>query len=127
MKQRSDHPVQSSPYAADNGTPLFRHNCMYNITGSKGKKHHAKANVFQFPLKLAWAMTCHKMQGQTVKKGTNLVIHWHKRLPAGMAYVMMGRVEDVKNLYITGAFDEKKIRCDKKALQEALRLERISL
>ena len=44
-----------------------------------------------------------------------------------MAYVMMGRVENVQNLYITGTFDEKKIRCDKKALQEALRLERISL
>ena len=44
-----------------------------------------------------------------------------------MAYIMMGRVENVQNLYITGTFDEKKIRCDKKALQEALRLERISL
>ena len=44
-----------------------------------------------------------------------------------MAYVMAGRVDDVKNFYITGTFDEKKIRCDKKALKEALRLERISL
>ena len=71
-------------------------------------------------------MTCHKMQGQTIKKGTNLVIHWNKKLPAAMAYVMMGRIEDVENLYITGTFNEKKIRCEKKALEEALRIERIS-
>ena len=36
-----------------------------------------------------------------MKKGTDLVIHWHKRLPAAMAYVMMGRVQDLKNLHIS--------------------------
>ena len=61
-KQRTDHPIHSSPYASENGTPLFRHNIPYNIPSSKGKKHQARANVVQIPVKLAWALTCHKMQ-----------------------------------------------------------------
>ena len=44
-----------------------------------------------------------------------------------MAYVMMGRVENMENLFIAGNFDEKKIRCIPKALEEATRLEKISL
>ena len=48
-------------------------------------------------------------------------------MPAAMAYVMMGRIQDLENLHITGQFDEKKIRCDKNALEEALRIERISM
>ena len=69
VKQRKDHPVEAGPFTSENGTPLFRHNCLYNITGSKGRKHQARANVFQFPIRLAWAMTCHKMQ---VKFNVNL-------------------------------------------------------
>ena len=35
-------------------------------------------------------MTCHKMQGQTVKKGSKLIIHGSAKPPLqdGMAYVM---------------------------------------
>ena len=44
-----------------------------------------------------------------------------------MAYVMMGRVQELENLFIAGKFDKKKIRCAKKALNEAMRLEKISL
>ena len=44
-----------------------------------------------------------------------------------MAHVMMGRVENIENLFIAGDFDERKIRCIPKALEEASRLEKISI
>ena len=61
VQHRRDNAIEAGPYASENGTPLRRHNCLYNIPGSKGR-NQAKANVYQFPIKLAWAMTCHKMQ-----------------------------------------------------------------
>ena len=41
-----------------------------------------------FKFRLSWAITCHKMQGQTVKKGSKLIVHGHAKLQDGMAYVM---------------------------------------
>ena len=38
--------------------------------------------------RLAWAITAHKTQGQTIRKNSKLVLHWHKKLQNGMAYVM---------------------------------------
>ena len=80
-----------------------------------------------FPFKISFVIFCLFFQGQTVKKGTNLVIHWHKRLPAAMAFVMLSRVQDLHNLHIAGPFDERQIRCVPKALEEAIRLEKVSL
>jgi hypothetical protein len=51
------------------------------------------------------------MQGQTVKAGSKLVIHWHTRLQHGMAYVMLGRSERLEDIHIAGHFDASKIRC----------------
>lgn len=48
VKQRSDHPVQSAPYAEEKDMPLFRHNCLYNITGAKGKNIMQRLTFFSF-------------------------------------------------------------------------------
>ena len=67
------------------------------------------------------------MQGQTIKRGSKAVVNWSKRMPPSLAYVMLSRSEAVEDLIIGGNFDLGKIRCDPKALEEAKRLDEISL
>ena len=88
VKQREKYPGLSAKYKHQNGTPIKRHKLEYEMTSKSGKKHAAKKWVIQFPLRLAWGITVHKIQGQTVPKGSKLVLHWHKKLTDGMAYVM---------------------------------------
>ena len=95
--------------------------------GSGTKVHAATATVFQFPLKLAFGITGHKMQGQTVKRGSKIVVNWSNRMPPALGYMMLSRTEDIEDLFIAGKFDPKKIRCDPKALKEAQRLDEISI
>jgi hypothetical protein len=83
--------------------------------------------VFQFPIKLAFAITGHKMQGQTIKRGSQLVVNWSNILPCALAYVMCSRCEAMEDLVIAGKFDPDKIRCHEIAIKEANRLDEISL
>ena len=87
-EQRRKYPGLSAKYNNQHGTPIKRFKLIYEMTSRSGKKHAAKKWVHQFPLHLAWGITVHKIQGQTVPKGSNLVVHWHKKLQYGMAYVM---------------------------------------
>ncbi len=55
----------------------------------------------QIPLRLAWASTVHKSQGETID-GKIEVICTPQFFAAGMAYVALSRATSIKNLYITG-------------------------
>ena len=98
----------------------FSHEYSINQNG-----HGPKATVVQFPMTLAYASTAHKMQGRTVREGSNLVIHWQTSLQCGMAYVMLGRSEKLEDIYIVGEFDPKGIKVSKEALEETERLEQM--
>ena len=106
-------------HGIQNGTPIFQSTLEYQLPFKKSAKHHAcKGKITQFPLKLADASTCHKLQGITIAKGTDLVIHGHSRLPPAMAYVMMGRVASFENLYLDDNFDYSQIKPNQIALEE---------
>ena len=85
IRQRQKYPGTSAKYASQNGTPIFKQLHEYLV---RSKSTGSKAKILQFPIRLAFALTCHKMQGATIKKGCKTIVHWHNNLPKAMAYVM---------------------------------------
>ena len=52
----------------------------------------------QYPIKLGWAITIHKSQGQTITDNVVLAMDGVRR-PHGLTYVALSRCSDINNLY----------------------------
>ena len=126
-EQRQKYSQYASKYANENGTPILRYDLEYQADSKSGKSFAFKPKVLQFPLRLAWANTAHKMQGQTITAGSKLIVHWRSSFRDGMAYVMLGRCERLEDVYIVGSFNPKYIHCSKDALIESQKIEEIDM
>ena len=83
--------------------------------------------MIQFPIKLAFACTAHKIQGATIPKPMKLVIYVMDIWMAAVTYVMLSRICALWQLYILDEFDESKMYPHQQAIEELERLKNISL
>ena len=78
----------------------------------------SRATVIQFPLKVAHAITAHKIQGQTIPKPLKVALDISSIFDDAQAHVMLSRVEEFQQIYILESLPEEKIRASMKALAE---------
>ena len=89
----------------------------------KGSASTAMAT--NFPLTLAWASTCHKIQGHTVKNPNKLILDLVCWLQPAMVYVALSRVQCIDQLYILEKLPEDKIKPWADAVDEMNRLDNL--
>ena len=71
------------------------------------------------PLKLAWAVTIHKVQGQT----TDQAVISMKGLKKAMAYVALSRVTHLQGMYLMN-YNQSKIFCDERVEENIAKMPR---
>ena len=98
--KRLSHYRQDYP----NSVPISRHEASFNI----GVRKCIHATRRQFPLRLSWASTIHKVQGLTTD---SIVVSFEGRFFPGQAYVALSRVRCLDGLHIL-KFDPAQIHVD---------------
>ena len=91
---------------------MERYNLTYTLSGRAGVG--STANLVQFPLRLAHALTAHKTQGQTYKMPMTITVDLRDVFEAAQGYVMCGRPEKLEQLFIVEKLDPSKLYSDKK-------------
>jgi hypothetical protein len=111
--------TRNPKYAAKypNGTVIEKVSFSYTIS-KKSSSASKKATLIQFPLKVAKAITAHKIQGQTIPKAMKVALHISSVFDDAQAYVMLSRVQEINQIYILDSLPDGKIRASAKALTE---------
>ncbi|KAK3100323.1 hypothetical protein FSP39_018128 [Pinctada imbricata] len=81
----------------------------------------------QFPLKLAWACTAHKVQGMTCKE---IVVNLDKVFSPGQAYVALSRATTLEGLYLQYSNDnilDSKLYADKDVQSALVSMKRFTV
>merc|ERR1711872_561299 len=106
-------------------TPIEKIEFRFNMSKNPTSQNDFMTAV-QFPLKLAFACTAHKMQGSTVTKPDSLAIDLTSVREPATAYVMMSRVQVLMQLFILDIFLSCKLYPSPSAMEELKRLQQIA-
>ena len=87
----------------------------------------ATATAYQFPIKLATAVTSHKVQGQTIKPPQSIVMDIQNVKNDSQVYVMISRAQKLDQLFILDDLYLRKWKTSPSAFQELKRLEETAL
>ena len=118
---RQRHPGLAEIYPGCTGVEKLSWD--YNLK-EEGPRH---INIYQFPIKVAFAVTAHKIQGQSILKPAKVAVDLAGTKSSSQAYVMLSRVEDIEQIGIMGDFKESNIRIDKNALAELQKMNERSM
>ena len=78
-------------------------------------------------MKLAHAITAHKIQGQTIPKPLKVAYDIDSIFEEAQGYVMLSRVQEMMQVFILNKFDPKKLYPSQKALRELERMNKVSM
>ena len=109
-ESRKKHPKIESKYPR--GTVIEKVSFGYSIA-RKAVTGSSKATVIQFPLKIAYAITAHKIQGQTIAKPLKVALDISSIFEDAQAHVMLSRVEEFEQIFILDELPEKNIRASR--------------
>lgn len=102
QKTRTQTSYAGLPNEVRNYTPIKR--CTVNFT-SKKQTATQGASRSQFPIKLAFACTIHKVQGLTMEK---IFVCFKGTYRVGQAYVALSRCKSIQGLFMSH-FEKKKV------------------
>ena len=105
----------------DNGADVLVHkntwdNIQYRVVTKNGKKileQDVIGSYTQYPLKLAWSITFHKSQGQTLDK----VVIDPSAFASGQLYVGLSRATNASGIWLTRRIKESDLMADSKVVE----------
>ena len=121
-ERRKNHVAIQNLFPGKKVTPIELIEFEYSLAKKKNGST-ASATAMQFPLRLAFAATAHKVQGQTVKKPNNLVVDLRTVRESAQAYVILSRVQALSQLFILESVCADKIRASTSAMEELDKME----
>ena len=122
-ENKSKHPLITSKYP--DCVVIERVAIQYTLRKKSGEVG-ATATVIQFPVNLAFAITSHKIQGQTIPSPVKVVLDLNSIFEDAQAHVMLSRVQQLEQIFKLNSLDESKIGTSHIGLKELQRLKEIS-